>query len=200
MSSPLLLPTDGSVRMRAGARMTQHCGLALLTLAAVAASILAAPGLSGILGACLGILMLIVAVIDARHFIIPNVLTAIGFALGLIDAGVRGGWGGATMAALRGAGLAVCLLAIRAAYRWLRGRQGIGLGDVKLAGVAGVWLGWMLLPIAIEIAALAALTAYAVRWLLGGRAVQRTTRVPFGLFLAPTIWICWLVETRFALT
>jgi leader peptidase (prepilin peptidase)/N-methyltransferase len=27
------------------------------------------------------------------------------------------------------------------------------------------------------------------------RAVRRTTRLPFGLFLAPAIWIAWIVET-----
>jgi len=29
--------------------------------------------------------------------------------------------------------------------------------------------------------------------------VQRFTRVPFGLFFAPAIWLCWLLQTAFAL-
>jgi len=146
----------------------------------------------------LGLLMLSIAVIDARHFIIPNGLTLAALAMALVNAAIREGWNGAITAALRGAVLALIFLAIRSAYRWLRRREGIGLGDVKLAGVAGASLGWTMLPIAIEIAALAALAAYAVQWLLSGRAVQRTTRVPFGLFLAPAIWLCWLLAAVFA--
>ena len=60
-------------------------------------------------------------------------------------------------AALRGAVLAFAFLSLLILYRRLRGRDGIGLGDVKLAGVAGVWLDWWVLPGVIEIAALAAL-------------------------------------------
>jgi leader peptidase (prepilin peptidase) / N-methyltransferase len=184
--------------MAAGGQIAQYCGLGLAALAAIAASVAAAPGVLGILGACLGLLMLATAVIDARHFIIPNAVTAAAFALGLADAGSREGWHGAFVAFMRGAGLALSFLALRAAYRWLRGRQGIGLGDVKLAGVAGAWLGWMMLPIAVEIAALTALAIYTLRWLFGRGAVEATTRVPFGLFFAPAIWLCWLLAAGFA--
>ena len=49
------------------------------------------------------------------------------------------------------------LYGFRAGYRALRGTEGLGLGDVKLAAVAGVWLGWADLPMAVNIAALSAL-------------------------------------------
>ena len=64
--------------------------------------------------------------------------------------------------------MAIAFFSLRILYRRIRGHDGIGLGDVKLAGVAGVWLDWWVLPVAIEIAALAALAAYAMRLLLGG--------------------------------
>jgi leader peptidase (prepilin peptidase)/N-methyltransferase len=76
----------------------------------------------------------------------------------------------------------------------VRGREGIGLGDVKLAGAAGVWLAWTTIPVAIEIAALAALAVYVGRQFAGGRVMSATARMPFGLFLAPAIWIGWLLE------
>jgi leader peptidase (prepilin peptidase) / N-methyltransferase len=82
-------------------------------------------------------------------------------------------------------------------YSRIRGREGIGLGDVKLAGVAGVWLDWSIAPVAIEIAALAALAAYTTRLLYKGRSVRPTNRLPFGLFFAPAIWICWLLQSMF---
>jgi leader peptidase (prepilin peptidase)/N-methyltransferase len=180
--------------------LAPYGGLAFIALAATAASVLAIPGLFGIFGAALALLMLATAFIDARRFIIPNTLTLPAFGLALVDAGLQDGWQGALMALLRGAVLAACFLTMLVAYQSLRGRRGIGFGDVKLAGVAGAWLGWTMLPIAVEIAALAALAVYTLRWLSGGRPVRRLTRVPFGLFFAPAIWLCWLLEATFGFT
>jgi leader peptidase (prepilin peptidase)/N-methyltransferase len=42
---------------------------------------------------------------------------------------------------------------------------------------------------------LAALAVCLVRWLALGPTISATTRLPFGLFLAPAIWIAWLGET-----
>jgi leader peptidase (prepilin peptidase)/N-methyltransferase len=86
-------------------------------------------------------------------------------------------------------------LGLRVAYRGLRGREGIGLGDVKLAVVAGAWLSWLTIPIAVELAALAGLATYLVRRYWLGRALQMHSRLPFGLFFAPAIWLGWLLET-----
>jgi leader peptidase (prepilin peptidase)/N-methyltransferase len=74
--------------------------------------------------------------------------------------------------------------------------QGLGLGDVKLAFVAGAWLDWLTIPLAIQLAAFAALSAFLVRQLVSGQSMSATNRMPFGLFLAPAIWICWLLEVR----
>jgi leader peptidase (prepilin peptidase)/N-methyltransferase len=167
-----------------------------VALLAVGASMAAAPGFEGIFGAALALLMLAIAIIDARQFIIPNILNAAGFMLGLLHAALHEptfALEAAAMAAARGAALALVFLAIRILYARLRGRQGLGLGDVKLAGVAGVWLDWLTMPLVIEIAALTALAIYVLRHIFG-RPMSATTRLPFGLFLAPAIWLCWLLE------
>ena len=173
------------------------CAVALLALVAVAASIRAVPGPAGYLGAALALLMLAIAIVDARWFIIPDQLSAAGFALGLINAAVIApqemGQAAATAFA-RGAVLALLFYGLRALYRRLRGRQGIGLGDVKLAAVAGAWLDWLTMPIAIEIAALSALGVIGIRYYVAGRRLDATLKFPFGLFLAPSIWACWLLE------
>ena len=70
-----------------------------------------------------------------------------------------------------------------------------GLGDVKLAAAAGVWLDWPCIPVAIEIAAVAALAVYATAHVAGRRRIRAATRLPFGLFLAPAIWLAWLVQS-----
>jgi leader peptidase (prepilin peptidase)/N-methyltransferase len=79
-------------------------------------------------------------------------------------------------------------------YRRWRGRDGLGLGDIKLAAVAGAWLGLATIFAVIELAALAALGAYVVNGYLNKRPLKATAFLPFGLFLAPSIWIGWLIE------
>jgi leader peptidase (prepilin peptidase)/N-methyltransferase len=200
VSSPS--PQFESKRRAAGA----IAALAIVAIAAGLVSLWAAPGLAGILGALLALDVLAIAWIDAHRFIIPDELTLAALVLGLVNAGLEPwpeGWNAVFAsigaALLRGVVLAGCFFALRAVYGWLRGREGIGLGDVKLAGAAGVWLAWSTIPVAIEIAALAALTVYVVRHLAGSRVMSATARMPFGLFLAPAIWLGWLLEaTLFA--
>jgi leader peptidase (prepilin peptidase)/N-methyltransferase len=180
--------------------------LGAVAAAAVIVSVTVAPGLAGLLGAALALDVIAIAAIDARRFIIPDELTLAALVLGIANAGLDPwpeGWSAVFSsigaALLRGAVLAGCFFALRALYARLRGREGIGLGDVKLAGAGGVWLAWSTIPVAIEIAALAALAVYVVRQLAGGRVMSATARMPFGLFLAPAIWLGWLLEaTLFA--
>jgi leader peptidase (prepilin peptidase)/N-methyltransferase len=169
---------------------------AALAVCGVAASIWAAPGLPGYLGAALALIVLAIAVIDARLFVIPDELTAAGFILALVNAAVSDpqAMEAAGLAVLRGAVLAALFFGLRAGYRRLRGREGIGLGDVKLAGLAGAWLSLLTIPIAVEIAALAALAVYGVRHYAAGRAFDPMLKFPFGLFFAPAIWLGWLLD------
>ena len=171
---------------------------ALCGAAASLASVYGAPGSAGLSGTLLAIVMGAIAYRDAHDFIIPDELSAAAFSLGLVAAwfgAEQDGLWAVTAALIRGAILASAFLTLRVAYHRLRGRHGLGLGDVKLAGVAGVWLDWTMLPVAIEIAALAALTAVLFEQLIRRQRLKRTTRLPFGLFFAPAIWIGWLMQT-----
>jgi leader peptidase (prepilin peptidase) / N-methyltransferase len=168
--------------------------------AAVAASIAAVPGYAGWLGAGLALIMLAVAAVDARHFIIPDSLNAAGLGLGMVHAAVLGGLGEGSVvqalaiAALHAGGLGLLFLVLRLLFARARGRQGMGLGDVKLAVVAGAWLGWNAMPVAVEIAALSGLAAFAVRRFVFHRPLSAASRIPFGLFFGPAIWLGWLLE------
>jgi leader peptidase (prepilin peptidase)/N-methyltransferase len=172
------------------------CAIAAAAIAACVASLIAAPGLAGFLGAALALIAIAIAVIDARWFIIPNELSAAAFALGLVHAAVSEPpvLQAVFFAALRGAVVAFLFLALRVGYRRLRGRDGIGLGDVKLSAATGVWLSWLAIPIAIEIAALAAIAVFAVRHYAAGRPLDTALKFPFGMFLAPSIWLAWIVD------
>ena len=170
----------------------------LVVVLGVGLSFAASPDLRGVFGAALALLMLAIAVSDIRRFIIPNALSASAFVLGLIFAGLFNNTPPAEavlMCLLRAAAAALPLLALMLLYEWWRGRPGLGLGDVKLAAVAGAWLDWLTIVPVIEAAALAALAAYGIWRYVLRRPIAATTPLPFGLFLAPAIWAGWLAQT-----
>ena len=175
--------------------------IVLIGTLAVGLSFAASPDWRGVFGSALALLMLAIAVSDIRHFIVPDILSASAFILGLIFAGL---FDDAPLAQavltclLRAAAAALPLLALMLLYEWWRGRPGLGLGDVKLAAVAGAWLDWITIVAAIEVAALAALAAYGVWRYVLRRPIVATTPLPFGLFLAPAIWAGWLAEAALA--
>jgi leader peptidase (prepilin peptidase)/N-methyltransferase len=179
-------------------RLASAIGLVLIVGGASVASVAVAPGIDGLLGILLALTALAIAIIDARHFIIPNELTILAVLLGLVHAFVVAPSGTEAaslgLALFRGLLLAGCFLMLREIYFRLRHRHGLGLGDVKLAIASGVWLDFDFIALAIEIAALAAIATYLVRQFVARRAVSMAARLPFGLFLAPSIWLTWLLE------
>ncbi len=171
---------------------------ALVTVAAAVASLVAAPDAVGALGAMLALVMGAIALHDARHFIIPNVLNGAALVLALAHAVALDPSAPALAIALalaRGAAAGGVFLAIKLGYRWLRGREGLGMGDVKLAFVAGAWLDWFAILVAVELGVLAALAAHLVRLAVRRRPVRAAGALPFGLYLAPAIWVAWFVQT-----
>jgi leader peptidase (prepilin peptidase)/N-methyltransferase len=140
--------------------------------------------------AIFGWLLLTLATIDARVFLLPDVLT-----LPLIPAGL--GVNAALDHALpidpligAVAGY-VFILLVRVVYRRLRGREGIGMGDAKLLAAAGAWVSWQGLP---SVVAIGAVTGLAIALLAAARgtSLSLTDRVPFGTFLCLGTWIVWL--------
>jgi leader peptidase (prepilin peptidase)/N-methyltransferase len=173
-------------------------GWSLVGAGVLLVSFAVSPGVEGLLGGALGLLMLGVVAADARRFVIPNALSGGAFALGVVHAFVASadpGFEGALTALSRAALAAGLLLLVRLAYQRLRGREGLGLGDVKLAGVAGIWLSLPMLPITIEIAAIAALAAYVFRQRKRMRVLRPAARVAFGAYFAPAIWLGWVADT-----
>jgi len=138
----------------------------------------------------LGWALLCLALIDARHMYLPDVLTLPLLLLGLILASsydifdpVSHGIG-----ALLGA---VAFALVRWVYFLLRGIEGLGLGDVKLFAAAGAWLGWQGLPSVLLIAGVTGLIFALIKQ--RGRQTSSTKRsIAFGPFLATGVWITWL--------
>jgi leader peptidase (prepilin peptidase)/N-methyltransferase len=177
-------------------RMTVFA-LVLIGALGVGASFAVSPGPQGTFGAALAILMLAIAVSDARHYIVPNALSATAFALALVSASLFDSEPpveAIISSLLRAVATALPFLALMLLYQRLRGRPGLGLGDVKLAAVAGAWLNWFTIVVVIEASALAALAAFGVWHYLLRRPIGKTTPLPFGLFIAPAIWAGWIAQ------
>lgn len=142
--------------------------------------------------ALLGWTLLALARIDLSHGLLPDRLT---LPLGL--AGLAVAWGEAPWsfeAALLGAGAGFASLALIAAlYRRWRRRDGMGLGDAKLLGAGGAWLGVAALPLTVCLAAVGALGAVLAARALGWR-FEREGAIPFGPFLCLAVWIVFLTR------
>ena len=169
--------------------------IACLAAAGIAAVLLPFP-LSAF-AAALGVLAVLIAIIDLDRFIIPDSAVIAMAVLGLLLAAMEGD--GARVAALADAGLrglatGGALYLLRALYRRLAAIDGLGLGDVKLAAAAGPWLMWSTLPFAIAVAAVAALVTVGGRAVLLREPIHAKQELPFGAFLAPAVWLSFLLE------
>jgi leader peptidase (prepilin peptidase)/N-methyltransferase len=136
--------------------------------------------------ALFGWVLLALAILDAEHLWLPNRITLPLAAVGLAASFAPGGMGPFDSFAGAAAGYAGLVL-VAALYRRLRGRVGLGGGDPTLLGAIGAWTGWQTLPYVLLLAALGGLTIALVLILL--RRADRTTRLPFGTFLAAAGWL-----------
>jgi leader peptidase (prepilin peptidase)/N-methyltransferase len=129
------------------------------------------------LSVALILLVVPAALIDLEHRIIPNRITALGalLALAIGIAFDPAGEPGRLIAAAAAGGF---LLLAALAYP-----GGMGMGDVKLAGMMGLFLGAAVAP-ALLIALLAGVALGAVVVARKGAQEGRKTAIPFGPFLA----------------
>jgi len=166
-------------------------------------------------------LLLVLAAIDLDTQRLPNVLVGFlalgGLAgilaselfrveflpiVGLSDSGLLSQpWAAALVGVVLGAGTTG---GIGVVYGLLRGRQGMGMGDIKLLGALGLFLG----PYTLMVLLLASVLG-AVVGLIGGRGSMASGRkIPFGPFLAaaalivtvagPSIWAWYAALTGLA--
>jgi len=138
----------------------------------------------------LGWTLLALAAIDARRFLLPDVLTLPLVPAGLAVAYAAPRWPVAPADAAIGAVAGFAALAlIGLLYRRLRGREGIGLGDAKLLAAAGAWTGWQGLASVVLVAAATGLAAAVLAALIRRRRLDPLARLPFGVFLALGLWL-----------
>ncbi len=138
----------------------------------------------------LGWTLLTLTWIDCSSFLLPDVLTlplllaGLAYTFGSVPEELTDHCIAAVFAYLAFEGLAF-------AYRWLRGREGLGGGDAKLIAAAGAWCGLALLPFVVLGSAIVGLLA-ALGMVLNGQAVTSRTRIPYGPCIALVFWLAWL--------
>jgi leader peptidase (prepilin peptidase) / N-methyltransferase len=133
--------------------------------------------------------LLALALADLRSFRLPDPLTGALLALGF--AMTWPAWEGAALGAALGAG---AFGALRLVYRAAAGRDGMGLGDVKLMAGIGAGLAAEALPMVALIAAGSALIVAGLRAMRRGRRVRRLGAVPFGAYLAAAAVAVWVAQ------
>jgi leader peptidase (prepilin peptidase) / N-methyltransferase len=140
----------------------------------------------------LGALMIAGAEVDARTHLLPDTVTYGGIALGILAAPALDPfepWQSTTAAAgARAAGTAFALVLLRWCYARLRGREGLGFGDVKLAAAVGAWLPLASVPFCFALATCAALIM-VVSARMRGESINASVKLPFGAFLCPALWL-----------
>ncbi|WP_298361387.1 A24 family peptidase [uncultured Litoreibacter sp.] len=139
-------------------------------------------------------LLLGLAVADAVWYRLPDLMTA-----GLLVAGFTIAWADPQRTIINAViGSAVgCggFWALRGAYRQIRGREGLGLGDVKLMAGIGAGIGPMALPALLLLASLAGLVLAATRASHTKIPLKGTNKLPFGAFLSLSAMVIWFVMT-----
>ncbi len=151
-----------------------------------------APGAIGLAGALFGWLLVTLAVLDIRHFWLPDRLTLLLAGLGLAAVLVDPEPDLLTRLLGGGSGF-LALWLVGEGFRRLRGKNGLGGGDPKLFGAIGCWLGWQLLPLVMLLAATTGLiSALGHRLRAGDGDADR--ELPLGAFLAVAAFPLWLVQ------
>lgn len=141
------------------------------------------------------VLMLLVAMVDWSHLIIPNALLITATLFGLAYAGLDGI---TTLSASIASSLAAfgLLWSVRYVGSILLARESMGFGDVKLAGVialfSGFWLFLLILWLASVLGSLHA--AIRIVWAHSwspSNFTQNAVRLPFGSYMAVSAVLCF---------
>jgi leader peptidase (prepilin peptidase)/N-methyltransferase len=139
----------------------------------------------------LGWTLITLSAIDIRHRTLPDLIVIPLIGLGLIIAWLDNPpifadhLIGASMGFVAFAGIAFL-------YRVLRNRDGLGLGDAKLLGAGGAWLGWEALPGIVLSAAIIALIFALASGCARRRPIKGGTAIAFGPYLALAVWLTWI--------
>jgi leader peptidase (prepilin peptidase)/N-methyltransferase len=147
------------------------------------------------IGLVLGWQLLLLGLLDLRHFWLPDRLVALLAVSGLVPAALAATSDLSLLAGpLLGAALGFGILWLTAKfYRGWRGREGLGAGDPKLLGAIGLWLGPLGVVETLLGASLIGLGAVA-GLALARRSPAADTALPLGTLLALAGFAVYLAQ------
>jgi leader peptidase (prepilin peptidase)/N-methyltransferase len=118
--------------------------------------------------------------IDLEHHLLPNAITLPGMVVGFVfSLMTEPGWLASLIGILAGGGV---LWGIAEAYFRIRHEEGLGMGDVKMLGMIGAFLGWKLMLLTLVLASIAG-SVIGVALIVSKRGDMKYA-LPFGTFLA----------------
>jgi leader peptidase (prepilin peptidase)/N-methyltransferase len=130
--------------------------------------------------------LIALGLIDFYHKLLPDRITLPGTILGLAYSFFRPDltFFKALIGAAVGAGF---LLFIYGAYYLLRKKEGLGMGDVTMMLLIGVFLGWQKTLLTLILASFAGAMVGIALMLIKKKNMQYS--LPYGTFLAPAAWV-----------
>jgi prepilin signal peptidase PulO-like enzyme (type II secretory pathway) len=143
-------------------------------------------------GTALLLVLVAIARIDLKTLTIPDALNALLAVLGLAWSWQASG-GFPVQSVLFAAAMLAAMWLVRFVFRLARGAQGLGLGDVKMAGASALWFSPWNAPAFLFFSAISALVFVAAGRSVTGR-LDTKARVPFGPFLGVGLFATWLLE------
>ena len=127
----------------------------------------------------IGPALLIISIIDINHKIIPDIITIPGILFGLIAGSYLVGLKDSSLGLLVGGSI---FLIISEIYYRIRGRIGMGGGDIKFIAAAGALVGVQQIVLIVFISSFMGSLVGLVG--LAGKKVNALSKIPFGPFLS----------------
>ncbi len=141
----------------------------------------------------LAIILLLIAIIDAKKLRIPNVLNYALFLSGLAYAYLNDG-----LSLIHQFVFSIAIFAlftiVRHGYFIVRKKSGLGFGDVKMLTAASVWIHPFQFPMLMLLASGSALIYFSMSYFFSIRNMSHNERLPFGPFIAIALAILVAVE------
>ena len=127
-----------------------------------------------------GCALIVLFAIDLEHHLLPNAITLPGLIVGFGFSFVtEPGWVSSLIGILAGGGV---LYVIAILYFWIRREEGLGMGDPKMLGMIGAFLGWQMTLLTLMVASVTG-TIVGLGMMAAGRGTMKYA-LPFGCFLA----------------
>lgn len=127
-----------------------------------------------------GCLLIVQFAIDLEHQLLPHAVSIFGILAGLAFSLVTDPGGVASVqGVLLGGGV---LYGIAFGWEWLRGQEGLGMGDPPMLAMIGAFVGWRLTLLTLMLASL--FGTFLGLGLIAAKRGGLASKLPFGTFLA----------------